>query len=570
MKDKGYLLVQGILYAIFVLVGWTVSIGATILEWTLTPKLWGQDGFLEKEIVYKTWGIFRDLFNMLFILMLLFSAFATIFQVDKYNIRKIWLSILLAALLINFSYPIARVIIDISNVMMFSFLNGSSGLQLAADFMSQSKIEGILMPDGYAAYPVEYIIAAIIFVFVLGVTLMVLGVMMMIRLLALMVIIIVSPVGFAGSAFPGLGGYSSRWWDALFKYSFFGPIMVFVIMLANSIMAGVGEDARQDLLRASRPNGPAGNGTNGMGEDFTTWLAHAAFYMLPVIILWMGMGIARGMSIVGAGAVVGQGQKFSKWAGNLPLRGSKTGWRATGIPGSVKQAKDEFKKSGKLFGKHPLGKGFGSDALKDREAIMAGGFTDGKGGRDSARIAILRKKISEEQEKYKKENKSDKDVLDDLKSSDPATRAAAALTASNRNIIENTDQLRSALEALKNHEDLQKKVKSDIKKDNNVKLLAEYDIKYDDKTGLKGNPAEAYEKHFGGMSAENFAKQKGLQITGEENKNMKAYVDKTAKQNKEYYQEALSKLSKKDKLNWVKGKNNSGQSRQTFTGGDGI
>jgi len=51
---------------------------------------------------------------------------------------------------------------------------------------------------------------------------------------------------------------------------------------------------------------------------------------------------------------------------------------------------------------------------------------------------------------------------------------------------------------------------------------------------------------------------------------MKAYVDKTAKQNKEYYQEALSKLSKKDKLNWVKGKNNSGQSRQTFTGGDGI
>ena len=70
-------------------VGFMISIGATLLEWTLSPELWGQGGFLDKPVVYQTWSIFRDLFNMGFILMLLYSAFATIFQVDRHNIKDI-------------------------------------------------------------------------------------------------------------------------------------------------------------------------------------------------------------------------------------------------------------------------------------------------------------------------------------------------------------------------------------------------------------------------------------------------------------------------------------------------
>lgn len=306
--------VKWILYMFLVVASWLVSLGATILEWVLTPGLWGQGGFLENEIVYETWGTFRDLFNMFFILMLLFSAFSTIFQVEKYNIKKIFLSTLLAVLLINFSFPIARIIIDISNVMMFSFLNGGSGMGIATKFMSASQLGGILVPGSYSDYSVPYLIAAIIFVFIMGITLITLAMMLMIRLLALLVIIIVSPIGFVGSVFPGTSGLSGKWWDALFRYAFFGPAMVFVMGISTSIMVSLekGGSTMSTLKAAASKSSPA---VNGMGQDFATWLGNAALFFLPVALLWIGMGISRSMGIAGAGAVVGAAEKTAKWIG---------------------------------------------------------------------------------------------------------------------------------------------------------------------------------------------------------------------------------------------------------------
>jgi len=303
--------VKWLLYWVLVFVGWLVSLAATILGWILNPELWGEGGFMEKDIVYQTWGTFRDIFNMGFILMLLFSAFATIFQVDKFNIKKIFLSVLLAVLLINFSFPIARIIIDISNVMMFSFMNGTSGIQVAVDFSSYSNIgDALVKQENYSKFPIPYLLASIVFVFIFGVTLLVLAVLLLVRLIALMALIIVSPVGFAGSVFPGVSGFSSKWWNALFNYSFFGPFMVLVLMVALKMMDGISEEAKIGLLAKANQNAPT-----GMGADFATWLAQAAFYTVPIMILWMGMGIARSMSIAGAGMVVGMGEKFSKWTG---------------------------------------------------------------------------------------------------------------------------------------------------------------------------------------------------------------------------------------------------------------
>ncbi|MGB4943433.1 MAG: hypothetical protein WBO92_05005, partial [Candidatus Moraniibacteriota bacterium] len=80
---------------------------AGLFVWVVDPaNVSGPTGVLNFPAVYTLWQFIRDFFNLFFIFILLFSAFATIFQVDSFNIRTLFKNILLAALLINFSYPI--------------------------------------------------------------------------------------------------------------------------------------------------------------------------------------------------------------------------------------------------------------------------------------------------------------------------------------------------------------------------------------------------------------------------------------------------------------------------------
>lgn len=319
--SKGFweVIISGILSYIFVFVGWILDIGIVLINWTLNPGLLGSDGLLNNGVVRSIWGTFRDLFNMFFILVLLFSAFATIFQVDKYSFKKIWLSVLLAVLLINFSFPIARFIIDVSNVMMFSFLNGTNGMNFSTNLLSSSSIEGVLFPGGknFSDFAIPYEIAAIVFVFILAVTMAVLGALLMIRLFVLMFLIMASPIGFIFSVFPGMGGFSSKWWSALFNYAFFGPIMVFIMMIALKIMSGM-----QNLMDSTLRTAAAPVGT---GAEMVNYLASATFIFVPVVILWIGMGVAKNMGIVGADAIVSRGKNISKWIGSRPWKLTKFG-----------------------------------------------------------------------------------------------------------------------------------------------------------------------------------------------------------------------------------------------------
>lgn len=87
--DKGVIgeMISKLLEYIFIVVGWLMGIAATIFDWVVQPA--NITDILNMDVVYEIWTMVRDLLNMAFIMMLLFSAFATIFQVDKYHIKKI-------------------------------------------------------------------------------------------------------------------------------------------------------------------------------------------------------------------------------------------------------------------------------------------------------------------------------------------------------------------------------------------------------------------------------------------------------------------------------------------------
>ena len=108
----------GLLYGVFVMVGWFASIAITIFGWAINPDyISGDSGLLNRSSIYEMWKFIRDFFNLFFILTLLYTAFTIVFQVAK-DYKKTLLSLVMAALFVNFSFPITRVIIDVTNVPM--------------------------------------------------------------------------------------------------------------------------------------------------------------------------------------------------------------------------------------------------------------------------------------------------------------------------------------------------------------------------------------------------------------------------------------------------------------------
>jgi hypothetical protein len=301
--------IKGFLFGLLQFLSMIFGMTGTLFEWLLNPaNISGPTGLLNKSAVKDVWIMVRDTLNMVFILILLFAAFCTVFQVEKWNLKKVWISILINALLVNFSFPIARFFIDVSNVAMYYFLNNmftgtgqGSGSSIMASFGETSKLSSLLTPDNYQGAEIPYLLAAIVFTFILGVTLFVLAALFVVRLIALVLIIMFSPIGFVGNIFPAMNKFAGDWWSNLFKYAFFGPVMVFMIVVSLRIMQAMPNDT---WFAAAQANSPA---------DQANWIANSAYYTIPIIILWMAMGIAQKMGIAGADKIVGAGQKFGKW-----------------------------------------------------------------------------------------------------------------------------------------------------------------------------------------------------------------------------------------------------------------
>jgi len=197
---------KGLLYGIFVIFGWFASIGITLFEWAIKPDyISGSSGLLNRASVYEMWKFIRDFFNLFFILTLLYTAFTIVFQVAK-DYKKTLLSLVLAALFVNFSFPITRVIIDATNVPMYYFANqmGSTGAN-QKDFLgtvlSASQIQKILIPgseDGgtvdFDTVGVSQLLMAIIFLFIFSITILDLAVLYVVRLAALVILLIFASV----------------------------------------------------------------------------------------------------------------------------------------------------------------------------------------------------------------------------------------------------------------------------------------------------------------------------------------------------------------------------------------
>jgi hypothetical protein len=281
-----------------------LSVAASLFIWIIKPE--NITNVMKRDEIYQIWTLVRDFLNVSFILVLLFSAFCTVFQVENYNYKKILITLIIMALLVNFSFPISRIIIDFSNVIMYYLvdkLNFQSNGSFFVDFAKKSDLAGITTQTDAQTYTPS-LIAAVVFTFIMAVTFLMVAILFYIRLVILTILVIFSSIAFVGSIVPFFSTYAKKWWDALFKYSFFGPVMIFMMVVSTKMMAAIGQ-------------GKGFIQNEAFAQSKINFVANMAFFAIPIIILWIGIGFAQQMSIIGASAVVGRGQKFMAGAGKM-------------------------------------------------------------------------------------------------------------------------------------------------------------------------------------------------------------------------------------------------------------
>ncbi|MBP7811399.1 MAG: hypothetical protein KA054_00985 [Candidatus Moranbacteria bacterium] len=443
--------VSWVLYKIFTVLVWLAAAAIALFSFAINADLIsGPTGLLNQPVIYELWKFIRDFCNIFFILMLLIGAFSMVFQLSSYNAKKTLLSIILAALFVNFSFPLSRVLIDVSNVPTYFFAQqilGSSGGSSVSDvasksFLSATSMEKLLLGDKGSGATLPTLIVAIIFIFMFSVALCIFAVLFVIRVVSLVVLVIFSPVGFMKFV-PGISGYADEWWKKLVGNLVFAPAAM-LMLLVSIRFANVFQT--YDTAIASEASMVSGDA--GLTQIFSVMMKSA----VPIILIMMTISVALSSKVAGVGIakkvndkMMGWGKKASLLAsgglvgglagagmylGGRKAKGAALGWKERYIDRTWLSAKTRELRQ------------------KDKEEEWKGYGRGGADGRKAALETIQNRKINETVKDNKDRNTSNSELLQNLTSGDKVKAAAAALSLSENKAISNPEDLKKAAKAL--------------------------------------------------------------------------------------------------------------------------
>ncbi len=365
------------------------------------------------DFVNQGWSVVRDIANVAFIFMLLYIAIRHILQLGTSDLKKTLSSLIVAALLINFSLFFSKVIIDAGNILARAFYNNievqyddqpsgegvktisqalvakvnpqailSSELFDAGQYNTPGQPAGV-MPNGYAFF----IMAVASFVNVtIGIVFLSTFLLFAARVIGLWFLMIFSPLAFASFALPNNGSALGQfgwigWRDNILKLSFMAPVFLFFlfllimflqIVMSAPIMAG-NEDAAHKIMKVLIPFiaiivilKQAKKIAVDMAGEFGKALT-SAVGKIAGMGLTAGLAVATGgTALIGraaigkAGAAIVNSERGKRWATKNAL------FRNTIYKGADQASKGSFdfrntglgRRSSELLGKQMVGAGF--------------------------------------------------------------------------------------------------------------------------------------------------------------------------------------------------------------------
>ena len=263
--------------------------------------------FIDADAVKNGWVIVRDVANMFFIVVLLIIAFATILNVSSYQWKAMLPQLLIAAILINFSKTIAGIFIDLSQVIMLTFVNGFAAAA-GGNFANMFQIQGLLTlnPNVTMAVSLLHILGGYILAFILVtialVTTLIMAVILAFRIVMLWALVVLSPLPYLLNILPQGKKYGEKWWSMFGEYLTAGPVLAFFLWLS---LVSIGSGTVANDFGGASGNAETQQAEQIAGGSIPTAAASPTSllsFVIGICMLLAGLKITGEMSVMGAGA----------------------------------------------------------------------------------------------------------------------------------------------------------------------------------------------------------------------------------------------------------------------------
>lgn len=300
-------LLRGVAFLISILrslFGQLLLIAMFVLEFTAQITLDGKMYGDASGFVTSAWAVTRDVANMFFIFILLFIAIATILRLPNYGAQALLPRLIIVALLINFSLPLARIVIDVTNLLAVEFINASGSFQqiLGQALRPQDIVSvGILNGSGFWNVMGQIIITGImgsVLALVAALIIFISAMFLFVRYVALVLILILSPLAFALNILPQTQDLYKKWQKELFNYAFFAPLYFFFIWLTMRVLSSKAFEAASINERVAAINSSAAAGTAaGVFQNYAVLFTQ---FVVAVLLLSASLIVSKSLGIYGA------------------------------------------------------------------------------------------------------------------------------------------------------------------------------------------------------------------------------------------------------------------------------
>jgi len=297
-------------------------------------------GFTTAKFVIDTAQLLANLVNTLFIFVFLYIAFSTIFGTSG-NYKNLLFKLVVIALLVNFSLVLAGVIIDFSQVIMYTIAKNNElydlGTKILKELEEGLKVGKIVDIAGFAySFELEELLPKLIsmillifFALILAVTIVVYAIYLIIRIVGLWILLILSPLAFFCLLLPQTSGQFNKWFGKLTNYAFLGPILIFFLWLAKKVASFIAEK-KIDASLISKTNSDSSGGIldkifQNIEKNLLDSFAVMFRFFVLVIILWAGIIVANSFKIAFSDKISSKWQQYlSSLMRGRPISAAKT------------------------------------------------------------------------------------------------------------------------------------------------------------------------------------------------------------------------------------------------------
>jgi len=289
-----------------------------LLMWVLSPSF-NQLSYTNpagNPVIEQGLNITQGFVNIFLILILVYIALATILRVAGYETKKLLVTFVLVALLVNFAPVICGLVVDASNIIMYYFIVNLDQFLNWTDEINDvwREIVGSEAWREPEKMATAFFLAITLAAFGSGIFFIVFiyAVVFIFRYVAIWILVILSPLAFLAYILPATRGIFTKWWRQLIQWSFFGAIAGFFLYLSSMLIVGMFDPTNPVFIVPSA-------GENG---DEMNYIFPLLPSLVPIIFLYIGLIVSFQTSALGAGTIINATRRSGRWA-------RKKGWQST-------------------------------------------------------------------------------------------------------------------------------------------------------------------------------------------------------------------------------------------------